>query len=171
MATYVPINFRLEEFFPKKYYEEIFPVYKYRMWTIIDERIKMAVQRIRDLHGPMIMNTWYKQSLIDKWGYYESRGYRPHDDDDVQTSKCPFYGNISQHRFGRAADLKPVDVTAEYIRKHMRENPKHPAYEGITRVEDTLKGKPITWLHIDCADTGGTQVIFLQLQFKGEHYD
>ena len=163
MGWYEPENFSLYEFFPQKFHEEVFPIYGNRMWTIFDERIKRAAQAIRELHGKMLCNTWWSPALVSAYGHYESRGYRPHDDDDVRKKECPIYGNISQHRFGRALDMVPLETTAEEVRKHMRENPDHPAYVGITRVENTLKGKSISWLHIDSADTGEDRIIFLDL--------
>lgn len=163
MSWFVPDNFILEEFFPEAYFKEIYPVYGKRMWTILDDRIKKSLHLVRELHGPMIMNTWHSSYMIGKYGYFESRGYRPHDDDDVQTQYSPNYGNISQHRFGRAVDAVPVRRPASEIRAHMRKNPDHPAYSLITRVENTIKGKQISWLHMDCADTGEEGIVFLDL--------
>lgn len=160
---YKPKNFSLYEVLPQKFHEEMFKVYGDRLWTIFDDRIKQAAQGIRDLHGKMLGNTWWSPALVNVYGHYESRGYRPHDDDDVLKKECPTYGNISQHRFGRAFDFVPLEKSAEEIRKHMKEYPDHPAYEGITRVEETLRGKQISWLHIDCADTGEKEIVFLKL--------
>ncbi len=158
-----PKNFGLRELLPEKFYNEMYPVYGDVLWKVFDEDILVAMQVIREMHGMMVVNTWYSQKMIDRYGFFESRGYRPHDDDDVQKSACPTYGNISQHRFGRAIDLWPVETTAAKIRQHMKDNPNLEGYDLITRVEETWKGKPIKWLHIDCANTAKTGIQFLKL--------
>ena len=50
----------------------------------------------------MVANTWY-------WGgRHQWRGFR--------TCDCTVGADYSQHRYGRASDLMPVEVTSEEIR-------------------------------------------------------
>lgn len=104
---------------------------------LVDIRLVNLVQFIRDYFGkPVTINNWHTG------GQYKESGLR------AQGSKTgAFY---SQHKFGRAADLKIEGLEPEYVRNVIRKNwPKFRAY-GLTTIE---KDTP-TWVHIDVRFTG-----------------
>jgi hypothetical protein len=59
---------------------------------------------------------------------------------------------MSQHKSGRAFDLKPRDTTVKAIYEWIIANQSEAYAMGIRRVED-IRDTP-TWLHFDTKDTG-----------------
>lgn len=127
---YIPKYFKIQELVPRALYE----MYKgnpYLLWNIFDHRILVSIDLIRVRYGKMIANTWYWK------GKHQYRGFRH--------IGCRVGSKLSQHRFGRAIDLVPVDVTASEIRSSILYGSDDPAFKFITAIElDT------GWLHIDC---------------------
>lgn len=126
---YRPTYFILEEVLPMDYYltnehrED-------RLWLLFDERVLVTADRLRARFGKMNCNTW-------TWnGSYNYRGYRPPD--------CTVGAELSQHKFGRALDLVPLEVTSEEIRQEIIATPNEAIYQHITAIE-----LGITWLHFD----------------------
>lgn len=104
-----------------------------RVWTLFDWRILWAADQLRELYGPLVCNDW-------QW-----RGEAGHKQRGFRLPSTDIGAEFSQHRFGRALDLVPVQVTAAEIREDMRTHPDREAYRHITGVEDD-----VSWLHIDC---------------------
>jgi len=104
-----------------------------RAWELLDERILIAIDKLREEFGSITINDW-------KWGgKFKWSGYR--------SPACKIGAKLSQHRFGRGMDLKFKHFTPQQIRKAMRESPSY--FEEITCVEN----KTATWVHIDCRNT------------------
>jgi hypothetical protein len=128
--SYEPKHFEL--------YEVVPPILMSRpeafLWHLFDDRILRAADLLRDRYGKMVANTW-------RWGgTAQFRGFRPAD--------CKVGAEFSQHKFGRALDLVPVDCTAEEVRQDIQADDQR--LRGlITRIE-----KQVHWLHIDCANYG-----------------
>lgn len=102
-----------------------------KLWGIFDERILKTAQNLRVRYGKMICNDWY-------WdGRWKERAWRPWSTLTGAT--------FSQHKFGRALDLIPVETTADKIRHDILSEPFHPDFEYITCLEMN-----INWLHFDC---------------------
>lgn len=130
-----PEGFELYEWLPKDFYKQYYPIYGEKLWFMFDRGIKYSMDRIRKRYNcPFVMNDWY-------WGGRNHfRGWRPMD--------CGVGAFVSQHKFGRAADSKPVGkITIEEIRKDIIAEPWHDDFKYITRIE-----MDISWLHIDCGD-------------------
>ena len=124
---YIPKHFKLYELLPARIYNQINHAIA---WYLFDERILKAADLLRGRYGKMIINDWY-------WGgenHY--RGWRPPD--------CTVGAKYSQHRFGRALDLIPVENNVEEIRQDIIASPESFDYL-ITTVE-----VGVSWLHIDC---------------------
>lgn len=139
---YRPEHFEIHELVPKRLYEEYQAMGKQdKLWLLFDDRMLLAIDIIRKAYGRIIINDWY-------WGgRYDESGWRYW----FTTTGAL----LSQHKFGRAFDLKPVNVGVEEIR-HRIINRKI-CCGLITRVEDRTN-----WLHIDCglaAVSGEIQVI------------
>ena len=127
---YKPQHFAGHELFDEKYYGEILPVLGDRIFIIYDARVLVTADRLRKRFGPIKVNDW-------KWGGgFNFRGFRP--------PGCTVGAAFSQHRFGRALDMDPVNVEAEEIRQDMIAKPNEATYEYITAIETD-----ISWLHYD----------------------
>ena len=144
---YIPTHFTLQEVLPVNYYAKQFPVYGIRLWLIFDDRILETADILRDMYGPMIINTMHDKDLSTKYGAHQWRGYRDHTSPYVYGRNPTTYGNISQHRFGRALDLVPVEKSVDKIRRDIVSG----LFKYITRVE-----MDVSWLHIDTANHLGT---------------
>jgi len=109
-------------------------------WRIfIDKRIVEVAQRLRNQFGNITINDKYIG------GGYNLSGYRPFD-----TSVGAKY---SQHKFGRALDLKFLDqIEPSSVLAYILANESEFLKIGLTRIENT--DFTPTWLHIDCSYTG-----------------
>jgi len=128
--------FKLYELVPKATYE-LLKNRPWVIWQLFDERILYSADRIRKRYGKMLANTWY-------WGGgHQYRGWRPPD--------CGVGAVYSQHRFGRAIDLEPIEVTAEEIRQDIK---KGENFRYITCIEEN-----VPWLHIDVRNYKGLLIV------------
>lgn len=128
------------------------------LWSLFDSRLLWTLDRLREIYGPIIINTWYKKMghtyRVDNSGFKE-RGLREH------TSSV---GAIfSQHKFGNAIDCHFNSIASPDIVKQLNDlgmfsndswrqetsNPIYNAFKYITCIERSISGKPISWLHID----------------------
>jgi hypothetical protein len=123
--------FSLKELLPEVTYRELESRGRLNFgWYLFDQRILMAADLLRGQYGPMLCNTW---ATGGEFGY---RGYRP------PTARV---GSVySQHRFGRALDLWPLEVSSDEIRRDIKLQMAN-ASQYITGIEDG-----VSWLHIDC---------------------
>ena len=128
---YKPQHFAIRELVPKDLHEK----YKIRgddflFQVVFDERLLKLIDRIRDLFGPMTANDW-------SWGgTNQYRGFRP--------PGCSVGAKLSQHRFGRAIDLIPKNITSSEIRKEIIANQNSSDWKYIGGLE-----MDISWLHVD----------------------
>ena len=99
-------------------------------WQFIDPRLIMAIDKLRSHFGAATINSW-------KWGgQYKWSGLR--------TSSCKIGASYSQHKFGRAADLKFKNVSPKEVRAAIR---KDLVYWGS--ILNCVENKTPTWLHVD----------------------
>ena len=103
-------------------------------WQLMDDRILRAADWLRSKFGATVIN-----GKIGDHKFTES-GLR---DPFTETG-----GKYSQHKFGRALDLKFLKTTPVEVYKFLMENQEEARRMGITTVEDISFTK--TWLHIDC---------------------
>lgn len=104
---------------------------------LIDIRLVNCAELVRELTGaPVTINNWHEG------GQYKESGLRR---SDTETG-----AKYSQHKFGRAADLKVKGWKAEDVRNLIRENWELFKAVGLTTIElDTP-----SWVHIDVRYTG-----------------
>jgi len=137
-----PKHFRIEELVSKA----LFNQYKNRphyLWGLFDNRLLITLDRLRERYGKCSINNWL-------WnGSFQFSGFRE--------PACTIGAALSQHRFGRGADLKFADITPEAIRLDIKSNPTNPAFEYITCVE---LGTP-TWLHVDTRFHEGKGILWV----------
>ena len=143
---YVPKYFHVRELVPMAMYER-WSGMPSRLWCLFDPRLLITLDRIRERFGqPITINDW---SLKGRLQYC---GWRP--------ESCKIGAALSQHKWGRAADLHWSKLDPEEVRRDIRDNPKDPAYEFIACVEEDTP----TWLHIDVRNWDRTQSGILWIQ-------
>jgi hypothetical protein len=106
-----------------------------KAWELMDDRILRGADWLREKFGPCVINGKFGGK-----GFTES-GLR----DPFTTTGAKF----SQHKFGRALDLKFLKVTCTEVYDYIIRNPTEARANGITTVEDIRDTKG-QWVHIDC---------------------
>ena len=128
---YIPIHFGIKELVPKDLYDK----YKSRgdnflFQVVFDERLLMLIDRVRDKFGSMTICDW-------SWGggsHY--RGFRP--------PNSSVGAALSQHRFGRAVDMIPKNVSPDEMRTYIIDNQNSGDWGNVGGLE-----MDISWFHID----------------------
>lgn len=130
---YKPQNFIIQELVSPEIYEE----HGEKAWKFLDTRLLRSIQKLRSQFGPAIINNWH-MNHNSELSTRKYSGLRPFD--------CDVGADMSQHKFGRAADMIFANHTAEEVRRGIREVPERFPY--ITFVEDN-----VSWVHIDVRHT------------------
>ena len=121
---YIPRYFQPYELVPPDLYRQRGD----KCLELIDERVLITLDTLRDTFGPCTINDWY-------WGgAFEQSGLR--------TPDAPEFSPTSQHTFGRAMDCKFKAVSAEQARQTVMAN--KPLFPYITFLEND-----VTWFHFD----------------------
>ena len=127
---YRPKYFKGHELFDPQTHAAVGTALGANIYSIFDDRLLLTADLLRERFGKMLVNTW-------AWnGSNQYRGYRPPD--------CMVGATYSQHRFGRALDMVPIDISSEEIRQDIIAQPNAATYRHITAIE-----LEITWLHFD----------------------
>lgn len=106
---------------------------------LLDNRLITLVQAFRDFFAvPITINNWATG------GQYHESGLRQLD----TTTGAKF----SQHKYGRAADIKIPGITPEEARQTIRKNWAFFKSKGLTTIENNTP----SWIHADCRFTGLT---------------
>ena len=126
---YKPKYFKLYELVP----QDMYIIYKgsHRLWYLFDNRILVMIDSLRNKYGKMLANTWYWK------GKHQYRGWRPQD--------SLVGAEFSQHKYGRAVDLIPLEYSIEEIRDDIKSKYLHHDFRFITCIENN-----VNWIHIDC---------------------
>lgn len=133
---YIPKYFKPYELVPRTTYE-LLKNKPWMIWQLFDPRTLYVGDAIRRRYGKMVCNTWW-------WhGKHQARGWR--------SRWCKIGAMRSQHRFGRALDLVPQEVTAEEIRQDIM---KGENFRYITCIEAI-----VWWLHFDTRNYEGLLII------------
>lgn len=132
---YVPKFFEPYELVPKATYN-LLKKKPWIIWQLFDTRVLLVADHIRRRYGKMVVNTWF-------WGgEHQYRGWR--------SPACRIGAKYSQHRFGRALDLVPQEVTAEEIRQDIK--------KGIIPHVTCIEGG-VSWLHLDVRNYDGLLIV------------
>ncbi len=121
---YQPKHFTVQELVPQSIYEQR----KEKAIELIDERVLVTLDQLRETFGPCTVNDWCFG------GDYSQSGLR--------TPEAKEYSPTSQHTFGRAMDCKFKEYEAQEVRRHIVEN--RIIFPYITFMEEG-----ISWLHFD----------------------
>jgi len=127
-VIYKPKYFDIEELVSP----EIFSVRGQRAWELLDTYALVTLDQLRERFGKIRINDWH-------WdGQFKYSGLRP----EGGTT-----GNWwSQHRFGRAFDCKPKDITPQEMHAAILATPdKFPHIRALEAIVATP-----SWVHFDC---------------------
>tara|TARA_Y100000310_G_scaffold89874_1_gene86978 strand:- start:264 stop:689 length:426 start_codon:yes stop_codon:yes gene_type:complete len=131
----VSSNFYLQEFIDPNTYKRFGAS---SIW-FIDRKIINLAQFIRERLGkPCTVNNWHSGGSRNYAGFDPPGGWRK------ATS-------LSQHRFGRAMDLKVKGVTADEVREELENNYSIYKRFGLGAIEDGAFAP--TWCHIDVRES------------------
>ena len=136
----VSSNFYLQEFIDPDTYKRFG---ESSIW-FIDPRIITLAQFIRErLAKPCTINNW------NGGGQYHYSGFRPPD--------CPIGATLSQHRFGRAIDLKVSGMEADEVRADIQSH--WDLYHKATALT-TMEHEDFapTWTHLDIRTTNSDEL-------------
>jgi hypothetical protein len=131
--------------------QTVFSKYGVRAWRFFDRRLLDNVLWIRmNLGMSMTINNW-------KWnGQFSQRGLRTNISPLVK-GKSGLY--LSAHLRGGAIDFDAKEMTAQEVRDWLVDNADGLPHK--TRVEETLNGKKINWVHIDVDDEPKNPKVYL----------
>lgn len=132
--------FCLEELVDKPIFEK----FGVNVLWFLDRSLVMCLDRLRDTVGPLTINNWHVG------GSFHESGLRLF---DTQTGAF-----FSQHKYGKAFDLKPQKITVEQLYLHIVAN--HEKYPQITTIENPAKTK--TWLHVDSRWHEGNELLIVE---------
>jgi hypothetical protein len=128
---YTPTYFGIWEMVPPEMGSLIQSKGEHWAWnTLFDERLLRTMDMVRSMFGVMVVNTW------QHGGRHCFRGFRP--------PGCEIGADFSQHRFGRAADLMPLQSDVDHIRKMILDKSDSARFQHIGGLE-----LDVSWLHID----------------------
>ena len=125
-----------------------------RIFTIFDEQLLRFIDLFRETYGPCVINNW--------------RSGGPRQESGLRSQDTSTGALLSMHKYGKAVDIIPSQLTPEEIRKQMQAlgcfnpgfkhrtdlNSKGKMFSLINRIEWMSQGKPITWFHCDMSTWG-----------------
>lgn len=112
-----------------------------KAWALLDERLLLTLDRLRERFGSMTVNNYY-------WG--KNREWS-----GLRTKDSPYYSSFSQHTFGRAADCLFSNRSTEEVRELILSNPSDSDFELIGSVE-----LGVSWLHFDVRNCDRIQTYY-----------
>ena len=144
MSARIPLttNFYLDEVIPP----EIYSARGAKAVSLIDMRIVWGAQALRDF----CVEEGYKDVsfTVNNWINGGDR-----DESGRRLANTRTGAKWSQHKDGRALDIKPKGITIKQLFEVLQKHKDYFIDRGwITTVEDIEVTK--TWLHIDCRYTG-----------------
>lgn len=111
----------------------------------VDNRIINIAEYLRKVFGPLTINNWHIE--------------REYIDSGVRMFDCITGGKESQHKFGRAVDLKSSKYTSAEIFEYIKKNFTILSALGLTTVEN-IESTP-TWNHVDCRNTNQKELLIV----------
>lgn len=135
-------NFHLNEFIDP----ETYAWFGEKSIWFIDKRVISLAQFIRSRHKkPVTINNWATG------GSYKLSGFRP--------PETTIGGKLSQHRFGRAIDVKVKGLTPQELYKDITDNQSLYMKVGLTCVEN-VDYTP-SWTHLDVRETNSSDILIV----------
>lgn len=136
-------NFYLDEFIN----DEIYKRFKGKSIWFLDIRVIAIAQLLRTLSGRSVtINNWYNG------GQYKDSGLR--------RLSGGIGAKYSQHRYGRAIDVKVEGLTIAEVLDIIVDNEQAFRQAGLTTIED-IKYTP-TWMHLDCRYSDSEDILYVR---------
>lgn len=138
---HIPRYFSIEELVPPHIYAERGE----KAWQLLDSRMLLTIDQMREALGPMVINTWHSKKLTDAYSRREHSGLRTlafYEAMYPNAGLAAYLKSHSQHKYGRAFDAVFRDVSADDAREYVRANPQKFPY--LTAIECG-----ISWFHGD----------------------
>lgn len=142
--------FKLQELVSEAVYQK----YGETAWFIFQTEILVCLLLIRvGIEKPITINNW------NSGGKFDERGYRENLSDIVtsKTNNGQLY--ISGHVLGTALDFTVKGMSATKVRKWIVENQE--MFPCKIRLEQSVNGKEISWVHIDTKHYDGNPKVYL----------
>ena len=131
-----PRHFQLHELVPQDVHEARGEA----AWELLDPRILITADAIRDTFGPTTINDWRDGGLFKESG--------------LRSFDSTTGAKLSQHRYGRAIDVKCKDATPQEVHAYILANPDK--FPHVTTLED-IAATP-SWTHCDCRNNVGSAI-------------
>ena len=120
--------FKIYELVPPTVYQER----GHKAWELLDENLLRVIDELRNIFGSATINSW-------KWGgEFKWSGLR--------TANCKIGSKYSQHRFGRAADMKFKNISPKEVRAIIKNDAR---FWGRVMGIKCIENKTPSWLHVD----------------------
>ena len=100
-------------------------------WELLDAALLETIDLIRDRYGPITINNWQAGGTFGESG--------------LRLPGTATGALWSQHKYGRAADLKFANAVPKDVQADILAHAEH--YPRLTCMEDAAK--TVTWLHVD----------------------
>jgi len=137
-------NFYLDEFMHPTIYRSLGG----GSLKLIDERIITIIQELRvDIKAPIYINNWFNGNPVYSGSLKIPNKYI---NSGLRLAKG-IGATYSQHRYGRAVDIKVKGFTPKEVQEFILKNEDKYRKLGLSRLEDADYTK--TWNHLDCAFT------------------
>lgn len=114
---------------------EVYATHGEMAWKFLDEKLLQCLLVVREGIGkPITVNT----------SNLQQRGLR-HNRSSMVIGKKSIY--LSAHMLGKAIDFDVKGMTAIEVRQWIKDNER--LFPCKIRLERNIKGKPISWVHLD----------------------
>lgn len=111
-----------------------------RCWALFDDRLLRLIDTLREKLGPCTINDW-------SWGgKFKNSGLR---DQHFYGTTKKYLASRSQHKYGRAVDMKFKQVSAQAARKYIIEHQTLLADIRFVECGPLKQGQAMNWVHID----------------------
>lgn len=135
-------HFRIQELVPQREYQD----FGMNCVWMLDPVAVGVLKLMRRVYGPITVNDWL-------WGGdFEFSGYRPPD--------CGIGAHYSQHKFGRAFDVKSDNYSPDQIREGIINNQELWLNAGLTTIESGDIAE--TWVHFDTRPTNMDKIFIVK---------
>lgn len=131
-------NLFLDEYIPEAMYRQL-EKRPHIMVGLLDRRLVMADQLLRDRFGPVTINNWWHGGNRNWSG--------------IRTPESPYFSPTSQHSWGRASDKLFQNATAAEVRAYIR---GMYGELGITCIEEN-----VSWVHSDVRWTRSDELLIV----------
>ena len=138
--------FSPKQFLPQEFLsKDIYIKWQGKSWMFIDERLLKNYDAVREyLDKPVILNTWFSQSMVDRWRFRSESGLR--------VPGMVVYSQTSQHSYGRAGD-SVGDWSYAQLRRDIMDSKLVLPYPASFELD-------VNWFHMDVQNIGDDHTYF-----------